>query len=256
MLPLSLSLQGFTMIVAKRIFDITFSFVGLVVFSPILLVFMILVFIQDGYSPIYRAQRIGKNEKTFRMLKLRSMVVDADKAGIDTVSLKDERVTKIGHIIRKYKIDELLQLWNVFKGDMSFVGPRPNVSTETELYTQIEKKLLLVRPGITDFASIVFSDLGTIVSNSSDVNLSYNQLVRPWKSRLGLIYIEKMSFILDVKIILLTIVSFFSRKLALQQLNKILESLNVSKEIIKISMRQDKLVPTPPPGAMQIVTER
>lgn len=244
------------MIIGKRIFDIIFSFIGLVVFSPILLVFMILVFIQDGYSPVYRAQRIGKNEKTFRMLKLRSMIVDADKAGIDTVSLKDKRITNIGHVIRKYKIDELLQLWNVFKGDMSFVGPRPNVSTETELYTQVEKKLLLVRPGITDFASIVFSDLGMIVSNSSDVNLSYNQLVRPWKSRLGLIYIEKMSFTLDVKIILLTIISFFSRNFALQHLNKTLESLNVSKEIIKISMRQDKLVPTPPPGAIQIVTER
>lgn len=244
------------MSIGKKIFDVTFSFLGLVFLSPLLLFFMFLVFIQDGHSPFYMAPRVGKNSKIFCMVKLRSMIIGADKAGIDTASINDKRITKIGSVIRKYKIDEIFQLWNILKGEMSFVGPRPNVKSETDLYTQEEKRLLSVKPGISDFSSIVFSDLGDIVANADNVNLSYNQLVRPWKSRLGLVYIDNMSFLLDLKIIFLTILSIISREKALKRITGILKNIKVSNDIVKISQRQEKLVPTPPPGSHQIVTER
>ncbi|MBY0501779.1 MAG: sugar transferase [Alphaproteobacteria bacterium] len=244
------------MFITKRIFDFTSSFFGIILLSPIFLIFMILIFLQDGHSPLYKAPRVGKNGKMFRMIKLRSMIVGADKAGVDTASVNDNRITKLGIIIRKYKIDELLQLWNVLKGEMSIVGPRPNVKVETDLYTQKEKGLLAVKPGISDLSSIVFGDLGEIVANSADTNISYNQLVRPWKSRLGLIYIENMSLLLDLKIIFLTLLSMISREQALKGVTRILEDLKVSNEIIRVSKRQEQLVPTPPPGSQKIVTER
>lgn len=244
------------MLFSKRIFDIVSSFFGLLLLSPFFLLFMICIFIQDGHSPFYIPFRVGKNGNLFRMIKLRSMIIDADTAGIDTASVNDTRITKIGTIIRKFKIDELLQLWNVLKGDMSIVGPRPNVKTETKLYTHEEQRLLSVRPGITDFSSIVFSDLGKIVATSADTNIAYNQLVRPWKSRLGLVYIDNMSVILDLKIILLTILALFSRKRALRGVTQILKNLNVSNDIIQVSRREEELVPTPPPGSNKIVTQR
>ncbi|MEO1944667.1 MAG: sugar transferase, partial [Candidatus Thioglobus sp.] len=182
----------------KRIFDILMSFFGLLVTSPILLLAMFLVWKEDKKPPFYIAPRSGRNDTIFKMVKLRSMVVDADKSGVDSTSGNDMRITPIGHKIRKYKLDELIQLWNVLIGDMSLVGPRPNVKTETNLYTDVERGLLSVRPGITDFSSIVFSDEGDILEGRDDPDLSYNQLIRPWKSRLGLIYIENQSIFLDI----------------------------------------------------------
>ena len=148
---------------------------------------MYLVYRQDKESPFYMAPRVGRNNTIFKMAKLRSMVSNADKSGVDSTSANDSRITPIGHKIRKYKLDELTQLWNVFIGDMSLVGPRPNVQRDVDLYTKDEKNLLNVRPGITDFSSIVFSDEGDILKDKKDPDLSYNQLIRPWKSRLGLI---------------------------------------------------------------------
>ena len=136
----------------KRILDFILSLIGLVLFSPILLPTIFLVWIQDWHSPFYIAPRVGKNEKPFKMLKLRSMIVNADKSGVDSTASNDKRITGVGRFIRKYKLDELSQLWNVLIGDMSLVGPRPNVKRETDLYTIEEKKLLTVRPGITDFS--------------------------------------------------------------------------------------------------------
>ncbi len=240
----------------KRLFDVFFSILGLIFFSPLLLIFMLLVFVQDGHSPFYIPLRMGKNGKPFHMLKLRSMVVGADQAGVDTAATNDNRITKLGMIIRKYKIDELFQLWDVLKGNMSVVGPRPNVEAETRLYTQEEKKLLSVKPGMSDLSSIVFADLGEIVENSADTNIAYNQLVRPWKSRLGLFYIENISFMLDIKIIVLTVLGFFSRKMALKGVTHILRSLKASDDLIKVSQREERLVPTPPPGSSKIVTHR
>src|SRR5439155_4680609 len=123
---------------------------------------------------------------------------------------------------RAYKIDELIQLWNVLKGDMSLVGPRPQVLSDVRLYTYEENRMLTVRPGITDPASIVFSDEGNILKGSSDPDLLYNQIIRPWKSRLALLYVDKQSFLVDIWLILLTAVAIASRSAALKAIQRLL----------------------------------
>lgn len=238
----------------KRLIDILMSLLGLVFLSPILLPVLFLIWKYDKKSPFYIATRVGKNNKIFKMVKFRSMVVNAEKTGVASTSNSDSRITPIGHKIRKYKLDELLQLWNVLLGDMSLVGPRPNVKAETELYTNIEKSLLSVKPGITDFSSIVFSDEGKILENEKDPDLAYNQLIRPWKSRLGLVYIKHQSIINDIQIIIYTLVALISKPKALNWVSKKLEKLSVSKDLVDISKRQTKLVPFPPPGLDKIIT--
>jgi lipopolysaccharide/colanic/teichoic acid biosynthesis glycosyltransferase len=240
----------------KRLFDILVSFFGLLVTSPILLPVMFLVWKEDKKTPFYIAPRSGKNGTTFKMVKLRSMVVDADKSGVASTSGNDMRITPIGHKIRKYKLDELIQLWNVLIGDMSLVGPRPNVKTETDLYTKVEKELLSIRPGITDFSSIVFSDEGEILEGEDDPDLAYNQLIRPWKSRLGLVYIENQALLLDFQLILYTVVAIFSKRRALIWLVTKLNNLEVDPDIVNISKREVDLYPFPPPGASQVVNSR
>jgi len=240
----------------KRLFDIFISLLGIVILSPVLLTFMYLVYRQDKHSPFYVASRVGKNGTMFKMLKLRSMSVNADKSGVDSTSADDIRITPIGHKIRRYKLDEFTQLWNVLIGDMSLVGPRPNVLSDTNLYTDIEKGLLLVRPGITDFSSIVFSDEGDILEGKDNPDLAYNQLIRPWKSRLGLIYIENQSFLLDIKIIIFTFISIISRQAALNWAANQLEKINSDPDVVNISKRKVELYPFPPPGLNKVVVTR
>ena len=163
----------------KRLIDFILALIGLILCSPVLIPVIFLVWIQDWHSPFYIAPRMGKDEVQFKMLKLRSMIINADKSGVDSTASNDKRITGVGRFIRKYKLDELSQLWNVLLGDMSLVGPRPNVKRETDLYTKEEKILLTVRPGITDFSSIVFSDEGEILKNQVDPDIAYNQLIRP-----------------------------------------------------------------------------
>ena len=240
----------------KRLVDFIVSFFALIVFSPLLLVVMFFVWINDFGSPFYIASRVGKDEKIFKMYKLRSMIVNADKTGVDSTSNNDMRITRIGKFIRKFKMDELSQLINVLLGDMSLVGPRPNVQRETDLYTKSEKKLLLVRPGITDISSIVFSDEGEILSNSKDPDIDYNQLIRPGKGYLGIFYIENQSFLLDIKLIFITLITVFNRNFALNHISKVLKKYNASESLIKIAERKEKLVPSPPPGSINIVKDR
>ena len=240
----------------KRLVDILASFFGLLVVSPILLPVMFLVWKEDRKPPFYIAPRSGRNGTTFKMVKLRSMIVGADKSGVDSTSDNDMRITPIGHKIRRYKLDELIQLWNVLKGDMSLVGPRPNVKPETDLYTNIEKGLLSVRPGITDFSSIVFSDEGDILEGKDNPDLTYNQLIRPWKSRLGLIYIENQSFLLDIKLIVYTIIAIISKQTALNWVVNQLKTMCVDSDVVNISKREVELYPFPPPGMDQIVKMR
>ena len=224
--------------------------------SPILVVFMYLIYRQDKRSPLYIAPRIGKNEKMFNIIKLRSMSINADKNGVNSTSLNDARITPVGYKIRKYKLDEFTQLWNVLIGDMSLVGPRPNVLADTNLYTNVERKLLTVRPGITDFSSIVFSDEGKILENKKDPNLAYNQLIRPWKSRLGLIYIQNQSLLLDVKIIIYTLIAIISKQRALNWVSSQLESMDVDSNVVSISKRKVELYPFPPPGIDKVITRK
>jgi lipopolysaccharide/colanic/teichoic acid biosynthesis glycosyltransferase len=196
---------------SKRLLDLLVALAGLVVASPVLLPVMFLVWWGDRHSPFYVASRVGLDQRPFRMVKLRSMRIGADKSGVDSTSAGDSRITPVGHFIRRYKLDEVTQLWNVLIGDMSLVGPRPNVERETRLYTEVEQKLLSVKPGITDYASIVFSDEGDILQDHADPDLAYNQLIRPWKSRLGLFYIERRTLVLDIRLIFLTVVAILSR---------------------------------------------
>jgi lipopolysaccharide/colanic/teichoic acid biosynthesis glycosyltransferase len=240
----------------KRIFDFILALIGLIISSPILLPVIFLVWIQDWHSPFYIAPRVGMGEKPFKMLKLRSMIVNADKSGVDSTSSNDKRITGVGKFIRKYKLDELSQLWNVLIGDMSLVGPRPNVKRETDLYTIEEKKLLTVRPGITDFSSIVFSDEGDILKDQSDPDIAYNQLIRPGKSMLGIFYIEKRTFLIDIELIYLTAIAILSKEKALNSLVLILKKLGANELMITIASRKQNLYPMPPPGANNIVTNR
>jgi len=240
----------------KRGVDVLLSLIGLILASPILIPVMFLVWKQDRHSPFYVAERMGKNEKPFKMVKLRSMIKNADAQGIDSTSANDMRITPVGHFIRSYKLDELTQLWNVLKGDMSLVGPRPNVKRETDLYTLQEKILLSVKPGITDFASIVFSDEGEILADKADPDIAYNQLIRPGKSRLGLFYIQKKNLLVDLSLILFTALAIVSKQRALKALSRLLKVLRASQDLLNIASREKPLTPQPPPGAINLVTTR
>ena len=240
----------------KRFTDLIISLFGLIFLSPIILPVLLIVWLQDFHNPFYVAPRVGKNEKIFKMIKLRSMKINADKSGVDSTSSNDSRITSVGRFIRKIKLDEISQLINVLLGDMSLVGPRPNVKRETDLYTSEEKKLLSEKPGITDFSSIVFSDEGDILKDSSDPDLDYNQLIRPWKSRLGIFYINNKSLRLDFILIFMTVVAILNRDLALKKIYNVLMRLNADEALLKIAKRNSDLVPAPPPGSDKIVESR
>ena len=224
--------------------------------SPVLWIFMLLIWLQDRHYPFYVAPRVGRYGRTFRMIKLRSMVVGAEKSGIDSTASGDKRITWVGHLIRRHKLDEFSQLWNVLRGDMSLVGPRPNVQREVDLYTEQERHLLDTRPGITDLASIVFSDEEDILAGSEVPDLKYNQVIRPWKSRLGLLYVKEHSFLLDLCIIALTVVAVLSQSLALRGVQRILRRLGADAQLLSAASRKEPLQPYPPPGSDSIVQSR
>ena len=240
----------------KRLIDLRASAAALILLSPLLLPVMFLIWRQDRHSPFYIAPRTGRHEQQFRMVKLRSMIMNADRSGVDSTAANDRRITPIGQFVRRYKLDELTQLWNVFKGDMSLVGPRPNVARETQMYTAQEKRLLSVRPGITDYASIVFADEGEILKEYADPDIAYNQLIRPYKGELGLFYIDHASVALDLKLIWLTVVAIASRAAALAAVVRDLQRRGAPAGLLKVAARQSPLQPAPPPGADRIVTER
>jgi lipopolysaccharide/colanic/teichoic acid biosynthesis glycosyltransferase len=239
----------------KRALDISLALVGLIVASPILLLVMALIWLQDFRSPFYIAPRMARGGGTFRIVKFRSMVVNADKIGGISTASSDRRITPVGKFIRKYKIDELIQLWNVLIGDMSLVGPRPQVKADADLYTREERRMLTVRPGITDPASIVFSDEGEILKNASDPDLLYNQVIRPWKSRLALLYIDHSGILTDTKLILLTAVAIVSRPVALGGLQGLLKAWGASDALRQVAARTQPLTPCEPPGATEIVLQ-
>ncbi|MEO0423444.1 MAG: sugar transferase [Pseudomonadota bacterium] len=239
----------------KRVLDIVVSGAGLLVTSPVLLLAAFAVWLQDRHSPLYIADRVGKGEVNFRMVKMRSMVKNAAKTGVTSTSDADLRITQVGRLIRKLKLDEVTQLINVLIGDMSLVGPRPNVMKwGVELYTEEEKRLLSVRPGITDFASVVFADEGHILSRESDPDLAYNQKIRPWKSRLSLFHIDHGSLWLDIKVVLYTVVSIVSRATALRLVAGELRRLGAPEQLVEVASRRDLLTAYPPPGSTEIAT--
>jgi lipopolysaccharide/colanic/teichoic acid biosynthesis glycosyltransferase len=232
----------------KRVFDICASSLGLLVLSPLLIAVMLAVWLQDGGSPFYVSLRAARGRGTFRMIKFRSMVANADLIGPTSATGSDFRITRIGKIVRAYKLDELLQLWNILKGDMSLVGPRPQVMSCVALYTAEEKRMLSVRPGITDPASIVLSDQERILEGSSDPDFVYNQAIRPWKSRLALAYIDHRSFWIDIWLIILTVVAIVSKPLSLRALGVLLNMWKLNPLVIRMAARQEPLLAYPPPG--------
>ena len=213
---------------------------------PLIIIFSLLIWLQDFKSPFYVADRVGKYGKLFKMIKFRSMIVNASSSGVDSTAEDDNRITNIGKIVRKFKIDEIPQLFNVFMGKMSFVGPRPNVLNETNLYSEIENKILTVRPGITDFSSIVVSDEGEILKGSDNPDLKYNQIIRPWKSRLAIIYIENQSIIIDIKLIIWTIIGIINKKVVLKNITNFLTNIGCDKKLINACKRDKELEPFPP----------
>jgi len=193
----------------KRVFDIVFSTIGLIFFSPLLLILAFMIKKEDGGPIFYRGVRVGRYGKLFRIFKFRTMVVNAEKIGGSSTADDDPRITKIGKFIRKYKLDELPQLINVLKGEMSFVGPRPQVPWAVELYSEEEKLLITVRPGITDYASIKFKNESEILKGSEDPDRTYLEKIAPEKLRLGLEYVKNSSLWTDIKIIFATIKAVF-----------------------------------------------
>ena len=174
-----------------RFADLLFSLIGLIVLSPVILIFALLIVIDDFGSPLYIQERVGINGKTFKLLKLRSM--KNRSGGLLISTSNDSRITAIGKFIRKYKIDELPQLLNVLMGSMSIVGPRPEVLKYVRLYSETQRKVLLVRPGITDYASITFKNENEILGNSQDPESTYINYILPRKLRLNMIWIRNKS---------------------------------------------------------------
>lgn len=196
----------------KRLFDVVASLLGLITLSPILLLIAFLIKKHDRGPVFYRGERVGLHGRIFRIYKFRSMIINAEKTGVSSTSDDDARITPVGKFIRKTKIDELPQLINVLVGDMSLVGPRPEVKKFTDMYVGREKELLNIRPGITDYASLWNSDEGEILKGSTDPDKDYAEKIRPEKIRLQLKYLDEMSLVTDIKIILLTIRKILLRK--------------------------------------------
>jgi lipopolysaccharide/colanic/teichoic acid biosynthesis glycosyltransferase len=191
----------------KRAFDFVSSLIGLILVSPVLVTIAILIKKEDGGPVFYRGIRVGRFGKPFRIFKFRTMVLNAEKLGGPSTADDDPRITKMGTFIRKFKLDELPQLLNVLKGEMSIVGPRPEVQLYVDMFTEEEKAILSVRPGITDWASIWNPDEGAILAGSPDPEKTYMEKIRPDKIRLQLKYVRERSFWNDLKIIAQTIVA-------------------------------------------------
>lgn len=189
----------------KRLFDIISSGLGLLVLSPLFLFIAIWIKLDSRGPVFYRQVRVGRGNKDFRIFKFRSMRIGADKGSLITVGGHDPRITRSGYFIRKYKIDELPQLINVFLGDMSLVGPRPEVRKYVNLYTPEQMKVLSVRPGVTDYASIEYMDENVLLEKSSDPDKTYVEEVVPAKIKLNMRFIEHPTFVEYLKIIFLTV---------------------------------------------------
>lgn len=188
-----------------RFFDFLFSFLGILFLSPVFLFLYIAIRLESKGGGIYKQLRVGLNGKDFYVYKFRSMRIGADKQGLITVGGRDPRITSIGYFIRKYKLDELPQLFNVLKGDMSLVGPRPEVRKYVDLYTDEQREVLSVRPGITDYASIEYVDENAILGQAEDADKAYVELILPDKIRYNMKYIEHQSVKEYFKIIFMTI---------------------------------------------------
>ena len=178
-----------------------------------MVILFILIKIESEGPGFYCGVRVGRGSKPFKMMKFRTMVPNAEKIGGPSTSDDDPRLTRIGEFLRRFKLDELPQLINVLKGEMSFVGPRPEVPSEVERYTEEERQLLTVRPGITDYASLTYHNEGAILKGAEDPHEAYRRLIRPGKMRLGLKYVSEQSLATDMKILAMTLMTLLGSRL-------------------------------------------
>ena len=192
-------------LVLKRLMDIVISGGALLVIWPVLLVVALAIKIDDPGPVFYRQVRVGRGGKTFRIFKFRTMVVDADKKGLAITVGRDNRITRVGALLRKTKLDELAQLINVFVGEMSFVGPRPEVQKYVDLYTPYQRQVLLVRPGITDYASIAYRNENDMLAGAEDPERMYIDVIMPDKIELNMKYLREISPLADIRLIFGTI---------------------------------------------------
>ena len=192
-------------LVLKRAMDIVVSGGALAVLWPVLLLIALAIKIDDPGPVFYRQVRVGKDGKEFRIFKFRTMVVDADKKGLQITVGRDNRITRMGRLLRKTKLDELAQLINVFTGEMSFVGPRPEVPKYVNLYTPYQRQVLLVRPGITDYASIAYRNENDMLEGAQDPEKMYIDVIMPDKIELNMKYLHEISPLADIRLIFSTI---------------------------------------------------
>ncbi len=187
-----------------RFFDIVLSFLGIIILSPLFVIIYLMIVLESRGGGFFIQNRVGKNGTEFKLIKFRTMKIDSDSKGLITVGRRDPRLTRIGSIIRRLKLDELPQLFNVLRGDMSLVGPRPEVSKYVNLYTHEQRKVLSIRPGITDYASIEYIDENKILGTSIDPEEVYIEEIMPNKIQLNMKFIENQSLKEYFRIILLT----------------------------------------------------
>ena len=189
----------------KRLFDIVCSLIGLIILLPVFMLISIWIMMDSSGGIFYRQVRVGRDNKDFHLLKFRTMRTGSDKKGLLTVGGRDPRITRSGYFLRKYKLDELPQLINVLKGDMSLVGPRPEVRRYVDMYSQEQKQVLTVLPGITDYASIEYSNENEILGRAADPEKTYVEEIMPAKLQLNMKYIREKGLGTDLKIIFKTI---------------------------------------------------
>ncbi|MGF7072403.1 sugar transferase [Mucilaginibacter sp. R-33] len=193
----------------KRLFDVGISLIALIMLLPLFILIAIAIKINSRGSAFYKQTRVGKDRNEFELFKFRTMYINSDKAGLLTIGSKDYRITSVGYWLRKYKLDELPQLLNVLKGDMSFVGPRPEVRKYVNLYTPAQLRVLSVKPGVTDWASIKYFNENDILASSDDPEDMYIKVIVPSKISKNLEYIDNQDLFMDLKIIFSTIKRIF-----------------------------------------------
>lgn len=238
---------------ARRICDVVLAGAGLALTLPLVLLGALAAWLEDGFSPWYPALRVGRGGRPFRMWKLRSMVAGADRQGGCSTAADDRRITRAGRWIRRFKLDELPQLYHVLTGEMSLVGPRPQVLPDVARYTPSERGLLEVAPGVTDPASVVFSDEAEILRGVADPDEEYDRRIRPWKSRLALAGIAERGLGFYFRVLAWTAANFVARPAALTDLARWLAERKAPAELIRIAGRAERPPVGLPPGGSSTV---
>jgi len=223
----------------KRIFDVVLALTGLIIFSPILIIIAVWVKFDSPGPVYYRGVRVGRDSEKFRIFKFRSMVMNAEKSGVSSTSVQDSRITHSGQFIRKWKMDELSQLINVLVGDMSLVGPRPEVVEFVDLFTDKEKEIFSIRPGITDWASIWNADEGGVLEGALDADKVYAKVIRPTKLNLQLYYLKNRSIFVDLKILVYTAYRIINKSFVPRELDAYPDFITLRCNALKVIESQN-----------------